>query len=144
MFFPSSPSPPPQKRRLTELTTVARETSAALQQHSDVAERVLGLSERARMLETEKEKVTPFALTAEAAAEVDETVEGMSSAPLEGFDVSEEEMGKLVGFHRRYNRALLDKLTMTRERERLVQENMELQSVLKQVRAFCAGPLPWC
>lgn len=57
---------------------------------------------------------------------------GTSGFTLEAMDVDEEEYAKLRGFQRRYNRALLDKLALSRERERLSQENEELQSVLKQ------------
>ena len=46
-----------QKRRLTELANTARSTSDALQERNELAERVIGLSERARLLETEREKV---------------------------------------------------------------------------------------
>jgi hypothetical protein len=48
----------PQKRRLTELSGSSRETIASLQVHAELGERLLGLAERARLLETEREKVT--------------------------------------------------------------------------------------
>lgn len=38
----------------------------------------------------------------------------------------------LDNFHKKYNRALLDKLAIERERERLVKENADLQDILKQ------------
>lgn len=122
-----------QKRRLTELSAIARETVTTLQSQNELAERILSQSERARLLETEREKVAPF--ESETFTDMDEaltTGAGKLGGAGLGAIISEAEMTALSGFHRRYNRVLMDKLTLARERERLAHENSELQSVLKQ------------
>ena len=64
---------------------------------------------------------------------MDKLTVGMTTVPQDAMGMDEEEYLKMTGFHKRYNRALLDKLTLARERDRLAQENAELQSVLAQV-----------
>lgn len=52
------------------------------------------------------------------------------------------EVQALKLFHRRYNKVLLDKLSLEREHERLMKENEDLKSVMRQVRR--AQPPPGC
>ena len=42
----------------------------------------------------------------------------------------------LRNFHKKYNKVLLDKLALERERDRLAEEREGLKSVLQQVRAI--------
>ncbi len=77
-------------------------------------------------------QVAPFSMGEFDDVELPEA--GLLKLPLAHVDVDEAEFTKLAGFQRRFNKALLDKLMVERERERLAQENAELQAVLKQVR----------
>ncbi|KAJ8614620.1 hypothetical protein CTAYLR_008994 [Chrysophaeum taylorii] len=148
-----------QARRLTELTQNAHACKAKLGQRIELAERILVLAELARKLETEQEKVIPFEGAANSAlqqtadrstAEWKDQLLEMSSA-LPGSSKQQQEaaaklqtsswtrQGDLVSewchldnFLRKYNKVLLDKLAIEKERERLERENADLQSILKQ------------
>uniref|UniRef100_A0A7S1CIL1 Dynein regulatory complex subunit 2 n=1 Tax=Bicosoecida sp. CB-2014 TaxID=1486930 RepID=A0A7S1CIL1_9STRA len=155
-----------QAKRLTQLTKDAGEVRGTLGDRIGVAERVLKLAERARKLETDREKVAPFLVTpgaedddgeAAAAAEAeaaameaaDGTAKEAKSRLLRGGDADDEvpkptqcfgtvrgapvaEWNYLDVFFKKFNKVLLDKLAMERERDRLRQENGDLQSILQQ------------
>lgn len=93
-----------QAARLAELTRDAHACKAKLQSRLDLGKRILVLAELARKSETEQEKVIPFETKGEG----------------------------LDNFLRKYNKVLLDKLAIEKERERLQQENTNLQALLKQ------------
>lgn len=122
------------------LTKAARETTAVLTDRSTLAEGILTAAERARKLETAREKVLVFGesdavLEADGAGEEDrgpvavpdKLKEEVGLAGLDG-----EEWTALDHFYKRYNRVLLDKLALEREQAALAMENEQLQSVLKQ------------
>ena len=43
-----------------------------------------------------------------------------------------QEWGHLENFHKKFNKVLLDKLAIAEEKKRLVKENTDLRSILKQ------------
>ena len=158
-----------QKRRLVTLTKEARESTTALKEKSELAERILSQAERARKLETDKEKV--MALEPGVGGEEDQAAgersldvdgpedggglaeKGSSTVPVlekmredalaEGMDKDEWTM--LDRFYKKYNKVLLDKLALEREQTALMNENAQLQSVLKQVSAPSAcAQVPPC
>lgn len=139
-----------QGRRLAELTHNAHSCKDKLSKRVELAERIMVLAELARKLETEQEKVVPFAgavsaavhetadrSTAELKAEVTASKAQPSDAQLQTSAWTRQgqpigEWCHLDNFLRKYNKVLLDKLAVERERERLERENTDLQSILKQ------------
>jgi len=144
-----------QSRRLAELTHNVRDCKSHLGSKKELAERILSLSELARKMETEREKVLPHYTTsvgaevsAEPPADVKEGIKGADEAGEEkdgegdlagmqahGIDASGksvEEWNYLDMFWKKYNKVLLDKLAIDKERDRLRKENTDLQAILKQ------------
>lgn len=150
-----------QGQRLALLTKNASKAKTTLGEHVGLAERILTLAELARKLETEAEKVAPFysssandaaadaqAVEAAAASGDDaakiamlETTKGASDDPAPqayqsvalGEDgVKVRRWNQLDQFWKKYNKVLLDKLAIERERSRLRSENESLKEVLKQ------------
>ncbi|KAK2556161.1 Dynein regulatory complex subunit 2 [Acropora cervicornis] len=80
-------------------------------------ERILKVAEMCRKLETETEKVLPFYAS--------------SLTPEEDEDILHE-YSALENFWKRYNKVLLDKLALDKEKHTLLQENQQLRAVLKQ------------
>lgn len=112
-------------------------------------EQVLKLAEMCRKLETEEEKVLPFyasslwpeedqkvaSAAAEPPSEPLATVYHSLSTSLPNdlplFQVMQE-YSSLQNFWQRYNKVLLDKLSLDREKQILEDENSKLKLLLKQ------------
>lgn len=134
-----------QKKRLLELTKAARNSKGTLKNNLGLAERILKLAELARKLETEQEKILPF-YESSADEEKTSSEDGYpqkSSTSAEAKtsdrqvlksagDESLDEWEYLNRFYRKYNKALLDKIAIEKEKEQLENSNAELQSILKQ------------
>ncbi|KAF1786764.1 Dynein regulatory complex protein 1, C-terminal [Phytophthora cactorum] len=144
------------RRRLTDLSQGAREATKKLDAHLQLSERILQLGELVRKLETERERVLPFYHSTLAdeheANELTETVrlamrtetgrededaqqmlDFQSQGLHSGVPVSEWEYLDL--FWKRHNKVLLDELALRREKERVANENRELQTILQQYLA---------
>lgn len=142
-----------QNQRLTELTRNARETQKVLTEEKEQGIKLLKLAELARKYETEREKVLPFyssSVEDEAVAE-EESNEMMKSvqtttkqyeqkdeeeqdyhAKFEDNGKDVEEWNSLDCFYKKFNKVMVDKLAIERERDRLKSENNQLQSLLKR------------
>jgi len=147
-----------QAERLALLTKNARQCKAALAAKQNLAESILKQAELGRKIETEQEKVLPFAdvseasredqaLVAQEAAELQKAmaVQKGGIADTDGGEISPfhatavdsegkvvEEFNYLDNFYKKYNNVLLSKLAVKREKDRLERENKDLQSILKQ------------
>jgi len=145
-----------QADRLKTLTLSSNAALEVLQKKLKTAESVLSLSELCRKYETEQEKVLPFFLPPEAEAvykqaeadaqqqedehsgkprvAISEGAPGprFSSAMLTGQGQEVEEWDALNCFFRRFNKGVLDKAAIDKERLRLEKENADLRSILKQ------------
>lgn len=142
-------------KRLVNLSKDVRAAKEQLQERLDLATRLLQLAEKARSLETDKEKVQPYYASsmpetqdpdevkktpAEEAAEESKWMRNMlandgysevtSKAIMEVGDPAL--MRQLDNFYKKYNQVLLSKLATERERDRLREENEQMQSILKQ------------
>ncbi|EQC28951.1 hypothetical protein SDRG_13288 [Saprolegnia diclina VS20] len=146
------------RKRLTELSHLARATKLKLTEEQELAERILKLAELARKLETEREQVLPFYHSSiedeETATDAVNSLKHEHQLPSVGLpsDVDPVEQtklallqphGELNGepvpeweyldlFWKRYNKALLDTMAVQKEKDRIEKENIELQAVLKQ------------
>lgn len=100
-----------------------------LKEYQKLGEKILKTAELCRKLETEKEKVLPFYQsdpdTMEELAELQiEKIEGMKKQKYNEFQL-------LDSFYKRYNKVLLDKLAIDKQKTTLEKENMFFKSLLK-------------
>jgi len=118
-----------KNRRLTELVTNSRNADLKLKESLTLGERILKLAELCRKLETEREKVIPFYDTTVEDATVPEELRG------EFEEISPEQYAEytyLNNFYKRYNKVLLDKLAVDKQKTQLEKENQILKAMLKQ------------
>jgi len=127
-----------QSKRLTDLTKSTFASRKVLTDKLEQAERVLKLAELARKYETEQEKVLPFYETTVVEKRLpndSEEKEGdlMKKARAIGPDGAlVNEFDALESFFKRYNKVMLSKIAVEKEKERLHEENQALQKLLKQ------------
>lgn len=100
-----------------------------LKEYQKLGEKILKTAELCRKLETEKEKVLPFYQsdpdTMEELADLQiEKIEGMKKQKYNEFQL-------LDSFYKRYNKVLLDKLAIDKQKTTLEKENMFFKSLLK-------------
>jgi len=148
-----------QAGRLMELTKTAKQCKLQLEERKALGCSILELAELGRKLESEREKVVPFYTSSgveddgsaekmEDSVKMDATgqelmkttsssVDGSASVlPYQpnstGPSSNVEEWNYLDDFFKKYNKALLDKIAVSAEKERLERENADLQLILKQ------------
>jgi hypothetical protein len=123
-----------QSKRLQELTKNVDKCKTTLKERMKTAETILKLAELARKLQTEREKVAPFYSNSLVEVDQEAAQEQMEAAKgdVEGKDKGVDEWNYLDNFWKRYNKVLLDNLTIEKEHSRLQKENQDLQSILKQ------------
>jgi chromosome segregation ATPase len=127
-----------EKKRLADLTQNARNCTTSLKDQLSLAERILKTAQLCRKFETEREKVLPFYLSREVLAEFEEGNFDFGDDDLreeikkEITDVGIDEWSYLDNFFKRFNKVKLDHLAIEQEGKRLVKENLQLRSILKQ------------
>eukprot|EP00761_Pharyngomonas_kirbyi_P013210 gb/GECH01013237.1/.p1 GENE.gb/GECH01013237.1/~~gb/GECH01013237.1/.p1 ORF type:complete len:528 (+),score=222.16 gb/GECH01013237.1/:1-1584(+) len=149
-----------ERRRLTALVKATDQARKKLESRVGVANRVIKTSELCRRLETEQERVLPFGPVPqeeqesteylssdileddqeeqekekpeqEELEEPDQTKE-REEIQIKLGDIGDGEWEMLHRFYRRYNKAMLDKTALGKEKEHLEEENAQLQQLLKQ------------
>ena len=131
-----------EAKRLAELTTNARGAVLSLTEKEKRAERILKLAELNVKAESERERVLPFYQSTVAADEVEDEDEDDVEDPSRPETLQSrvvDENGRKVGewdalnnFFKRYNKVLLDKTAIEKEKQRLTNENQELRVILKK------------
>mmetsp|Transcript_9321 Transcript_9321/g.22055 ORF Transcript_9321/g.22055 Transcript_9321/m.22055 type:complete len:504 (+) Transcript_9321:62-1573(+) len=127
-----------QRARLMELSIHSRRCIKALEGQKQRAESILRYAELNRKLETDREKVLPFHPL--SIGEDDATIPeelltdatALSSYAIGPDGKPVEEWNYLDIFFKRYNKVLLDKMAIAKEKQRMGQENVDLRSILKQ------------
>lgn len=120
-----------EERRLGNLTLNSKMCMDRLTEYQRLGEKILKTAELCRKLETEKEKVLPFYqsdpdTTAEDAPEIAvERIEGLKKQKYNEFQLLDQ-------FYKRFNKVLLDKLAIDKQKATLEKENMFFKSLLKQ------------
>ncbi|XP_067932597.1 dynein regulatory complex subunit 2-like [Watersipora subatra] len=118
-----------------ELMVLTLQSNAAISELKRITtkgERILKLAEMCRKLETEEEKVLPFyasSLTEQEQSDVSAVVQEPPTQPLA--EVMTDYVA-LENFWKRYNKVLLDKCALDKEKATMAQENAQLRSLLKQ------------
>lgn len=118
-----------ESRRLKELVNNSRNAVLKLTEYASMGEKILKTAELCRRLETEKEKVLPFY---ENSVDEVEIPEDLRSALEELTPEETQEFAYLNNFYKRYNKVLLDKLAIEKQKEALNKDNALLKSLLKQ------------
>jgi len=121
-----------ERDKLTKLTLESNAAIKEVKRQKEKGELILRLSEMCRKMETEEEKVLPFyasSLTQEEQEDVEAAVLEPPSQPLAQ---AMHEYSSLENFWKRYNKVLLDKLSLDKEKQTLSQENHQLRTLLKQ------------
>lgn len=119
-----------EERRLGNLTLNSKMCMDKLKEYQKLGEKILKTAELCRKLETEKEKVLPFYQsdpdTMEEVPEyMIEKIEGLKKQKYNEFQLLDQ-------FYKRYNKVLLDKLAIDKQKATLEKENMFFKSLLKQ------------
>ncbi|KAK3751513.1 hypothetical protein QZH41_019090 [Actinostola sp. cb2023] len=121
-----------ERARLTQLTLKSNAAIKQLTSKLEKGERIVKLAEMSRKLETEQEKVLPFYATSLTPEEEDDVAAAMQESPSEALAEILHEYASLENFWKRYNKVLLDKLALDKEKNSLLQENQQLRAILKQ------------
>ncbi|XP_043939726.1 dynein regulatory complex subunit 2 [Protopterus annectens] len=121
-----------ERQRLAKLTLESNAAIKKLQSVLEKGEHILRLAEMCRKLETEEEKVLPFYASSLTLEEQDAVKEANEEQPTEQFSRLMQDYTALENFWKRYNKVLLDKLALDREKAVLSQQNQQLRVLLKQ------------
>ena len=112
----------------------SKECMDTLKDYQKLGERILKTAELCRKLETEREKVLPFYESQADGEEVQmpdtqiEKIEGMKKSAADGYN----EFTLLDNFYKRFNKVLLDKIAIEKQKGKLDQENMFIKNLLRQ------------
>ncbi|XP_072026425.1 LOW QUALITY PROTEIN: dynein regulatory complex subunit 2-like [Amphiura filiformis] len=121
-----------ERGRLTKLTLHASVSIKELSRKVELGERILKLSEQCRKLETEEEKVLPFYASSLTDEEQEDVSAAVAEPPSEPLAEIMHQYTSLENFWKRYNKVLLDKVALDKEKMTLLEENQRLRTVLKQ------------
>jgi hypothetical protein len=119
-----------ESRRLTNLTKNSKSCMDTLRGYQTLGGRILKSAELWRKLETEREKVMPF-----YDADTDNIVDlpEFKIDQINGLDRDVYgEFHQLDLFYKRYNKVMLDKVAIEKQKGSLEKENMFFKSLLKQ------------
>ncbi|CAI2366503.1 unnamed protein product [Moneuplotes crassus] len=117
-----------ESRRLTNLTKNSKACMDTLKGYQKLAERILTTAELCRKLETEREKVLPFYESDSDTLEEEGKVGSIEGVHKDVYN----EFKQLDQFYKRYNKVLLDKIAIEKQKGSLDKENMFFKSLLKQ------------
>ncbi|KAM4796989.1 dynein regulatory complex subunit 2 [Rhinophrynus dorsalis] len=118
--------------RLTTLTVQSNAALKELQHIIDKGEFILRMAEMCRKLETEEEKVLPFYPSSLSAQEREEAERTAMEEPSEQLALLMQDYTALDQFWKRYNKVLLERWALDREKLVLTQDNQKLRILLKQ------------
>lgn len=121
-----------ERERLTKLTLDSNAAIKELKRKTDKGERILRLAEMCRKLETEEEKVLPFYASSLTQEEEEDVAAAVAEPPGEKLANVMYQYKSLENFWKRYNKVLLDKLALDKEKDTLARENQQLRTLLKQ------------
>lgn len=123
-----------EERRLGNLTLNSKMCMDKLTEYQKLGEKILKTAELCRKLETEKEKVLPFYQSdPDTAGGAEEGFPEIAVERIEGLKKQKyNEFQLLDQFYKRFNKVLLDRLAIDKQKATLEKENMFFKSLLKQ------------
>ena len=120
-----------EARKLADVSIAFEDAINSLTNKLSLAEKILKYAEMTRKLETEREQVMPFP---PSIVETDPEIQRQMAQ----FKLQIKGDAKYVGesdmfdkFYRRYNKVLLEKLALQREKEKLLKTNQQLKHMMK-------------
>lgn len=120
-----------EERRLANLTMNSKMCMDKLTEFQKLGEKILKTAELCRKLETEKEKVLPFYQSDPDTQE--EVPPEFQIEKIKGVKPDKyNEFTFLDTFYKRFNKVMLDKLAIEKQKQTLDKENMFFKSLLKQ------------
>ena len=131
--------------RMVDLTNNANACQKTLAKQLEMMDRVLRLQDLCRKYETQRERVAPFLAPADFASFEDlpfpsEQAREAARTAFENERVDPDEWSYLDGFFQRYNKVQLDTAGIELTKAKLLQENTELKSALKQFLSGVSTP----
>ncbi|XP_055862302.1 dynein regulatory complex subunit 2-like isoform X1 [Biomphalaria glabrata] len=121
-----------ERDKLTKITLESNAAIKEIKRQKEKGELILRLSEMCRKLETEEEKVLPFYASSLTKEEEEDVNAAVLEPPSEPMAKAMHEYASLENFWKRYNKVLLDKLALEKEKQSLGLENQQLRMLLKQ------------
>ncbi|KAK7505903.1 hypothetical protein BaRGS_00002625 [Batillaria attramentaria] len=121
-----------EREKLTKLTLESSAAIKELKRQKEKGEQILRLAEMCRKLETEEEKVLPFYASSLTKEEQEDVEAAELEPPSEPLAMVMHEYTALANFWKRYNKVLLEKLALDKERQTMMGENAQLRTLLKQ------------
>jgi hypothetical protein len=121
-----------ENRKLAEISVAFENAIKRMSEQLKLAEKILKYAEMTRKMETEREEVMPFP---KSIVETDpEIMRQMQQFKLQlkGDSKYVAESDLFDRFYRRFNKVLLEKLSLQRERESLLQHNSRLKSMMRK------------
>lgn len=121
-----------ERERLRRLTMMVDAAEKELKAKCTKSERILKFAEMCRGLETEEEKVLPFYASTLSKEEQEDVDAAVAEPPNEPLAQVMYDYIALENFWKRYNKAMLDKVSLDKERSELMAQNQQLRMLLKQ------------
>jgi hypothetical protein len=121
-----------ENRKLAEVSVLFETSNDSMTDKLKMAEKILKYAEMTRKLETEREQVTPFPLSL---VDTDPEVRSQMQQfklELKGDPKYVTESDLFDRFYRRFNKILLEKLALQRQKELLLQHNTRLKNMMKK------------
>eukprot|EP01035_Chromulina_nebulosa_P017816 gene17816-23426_t len=128
-----------QNQRLLQLSQSANSCKEIIQEKLDQAKRILQLSEYCRKLETMEEQILPFVPIDDDTIKEEQTKRSNQSAIASHKTAVLNDNGsfvpssdRLTNFHRRLNKVVIDNIAISKEKDRLINENSQLEDLIQQ------------
>ena len=132
-----------ESAKLAEISVAFEDINNDLNNKLKLAEKILKFAEMNRELETEKEQVIPFP---SSVVETDPEIQRQMrqfKLQLKGDSKFVNESDLFDKFYRRYNKVLLDKLSLQREKAELLDRNQKLKTMMKRYISGMAVTKDW-
>lgn len=120
------------RANLTTLTIQSDQCLKELKNKEDKAQQILRFAEMCRKLETEEEKILPFYASSLTEEEENDLKRALYENPGKDLSDTMKDYLSLENFWKRYNKVLLDKTSLDKEKQMLSTENAQLRMLLKQ------------
>lgn len=132
-----------ESAKLAEISVAFEDINNDLNNKLKLAEKILKFAEMNRELETEKEQVIPFpSSVVEKDPEIQRQMRQFK-LQLKGDSKFVNESDLFDKFYRRYNKVLLDKLSLQREKAELLDRNQKLKTMMKRYISGMAVTKDW-
>lgn len=121
-----------EREKLTKLTLESCAAIKELKRQKEKGAQILRMAEVCRKLETEEEKVLPFYASSLTQEEQEDIKAAVLEAPSQALAATMHEYRAVENFWKRYNKVLLERLALEKEKQALMTENGQLRLLLKQ------------